>query len=559
MRLTRREWLGCGAASAGLMLLPRTARAEMQRADPLAPVVERVRAFAEADLAAKGFPGMQIALVAPGGGAATLAVGASELDRRTPASPDQLFQIGSISKSLTALAVFVLAERGRIDLDARVQDLLPEVPLPPEPIIVRHLLEHSSGLPNSLAPLEELSLPGGRLWTGFAPGSRYSYCNLGYNLLGRIVARAAGMDFPQALQRLVLQPIGMANARPAIRMRDRGLYAEGHVRFREDIPWLPAARLTEARWLDMEDGAGCVAATAADMVAYLRTMLALAGGKGAPLFTDAAAARFATSTIDQDVPGRRYGNGLVHLTADGRPVLRHTGGMIGFSSAFTADAAAGVGAFASVNVGGAGGYRPVEVTEYAVALLRAAAQGLPPTEERRPAEPPKPPQAEAAVGQWRSADGASFEIGLRGDKLHVLSGGVERRLIAQGPALVTDHPALAPYLIAPMPSGAPALRLGNRLFGKSEAPAAPVTPPKVAALAGNYFNPGAWGSNRVTIHALGERLYIGNSEMSEASDGSWRFVEAAGASERFWFERPVGGRPQRLNASGSIYTRLADG
>jgi CubicO group peptidase (beta-lactamase class C family) len=217
MRLTRREWIGCGAASAGLMLLPGAARAAGQRAELLAPVVERVRAFARADLAAKGFPGMQIALAGPGGAAATLAVGASELDRGTPASPDQLFQIGSITKSLTALAVFVLAERGRIDLGATVQDLLPDLPLPAEPITVAHLLEHSAGLPNSLADINELSLPEGRLWTGFAPGSRFSYCNLGYALLGTIVARAAGTSFPQVLEQLVLRPIGMVRARPARR------------------------------------------------------------------------------------------------------------------------------------------------------------------------------------------------------------------------------------------------------------------------------------------------------------------------------------------------------
>jgi CubicO group peptidase (beta-lactamase class C family) len=559
MRLTRREWIGCGAASAGLMLLPGAARANVQRADLPAAVVERVRAFAAADLAGKGFPGMQIALVGPGGASATLAVGASELDGRTPAAPDQLFQIGSITKSLTALAVFVLAERGRIDLAARVQDLLPDLPLPPEPITVAHLLEHSSGLPNTLAPLEELSLPAGRLWTGFAPGSRYSYCNLGYALLGRIVARTSGMEFPQALQRLVLAPIGMTNALPAIRMRDRAQYAEGHVRFREDMPWLPGARLTEARWLEMEDAAGCVAATAPDMVAYVRAMLALASGKGAPLFSDAAATRFVTPTIDGDVPGRRYGNGLVHLMVDERPVLRHTGGMIGFSSSFTADPAAGVGAYASVNVGGAGGYRPNELTEYAVALLRAAAQGAPLPAERRPAEPPKPLQAEQVAGRWLSADGAEFTIEVQGERLQVAAGGVTRRLLAQGSALVTDHPALPPYLLAMPPGEIPALRLGSRLFGKDSAPPAPATPPGLAGLAGNYFNPGSWGSNRVAIQAVGDRLYIGNSAMAEAPDGSWRFVDPAGASERFWFERPLGGRAQRLNASGSVYTRLADG
>jgi hypothetical protein len=110
-----------------------------------------------------------------------------------------------------------------------------------------------------------------------------------------------------------------------------------------------------------------------------------------------------------------------------------------------------------------------------------------------------------------------------------------------------------------MPGEGLVLRLGSRLFARDKAPAAPVTPPRIAMLAGDYFNPVSWGSTRLAIHALGERLYVANSAMVEASDGSWRFVDPAGASERFRFERPVNGRPQRLNASGMLLTRLSDG
>jgi CubicO group peptidase (beta-lactamase class C family) len=521
--------------------------------------VDRVRAFAAADLAAKGFPGMQIALVAPGGAAATLAVGASELDRGTPASPGQLFQIGSITKSLSALAAFVLAERGRLDLSAKVQDLLPDLPLPAQPITVAHLLEHSSGLPNALSDVNALSLPQGRLWTGFAPGSRFAYCNLGYQLLGTIIARAAGTGFPQALEQLVLRPIGMTRARGAIQMRDRALYAEGHVRFREDIPWMPGARLTEARWVELENAGGSVAATAADMVAYSRTILQLAGGGQTPILSPAWARRYVTATIDDDTPGARYGNGLVHMKADDRPVLRHTGGMTGFSSSFTADPAAGVAAYASVNVGGAGGYRPNEMTEYAVALLRAAAQGQPLPAERQPRKPPQLPDPEQVAGRWISADGREFTVQVRDGAIQVAAGGVERPLVLQGGGLVTDHPALAPYLLAAVPGEQQVVRLGGRLFGKGVAPPMPATAPRVAALAGNYLNAASWGGNRMAVHALGDRLYVGTTALTEASDGSWRSVDPDGASERLWFEQPAAGRPQRLNFSGSVYTRLADG
>jgi hypothetical protein len=104
-----------------------------------------------------------------------------------------------------------------------------------------------------------------------------------------------------------------------------------------------------------------------------------------------------------------------------------------------------------------------------------------------------------------------------------------------------------------------AVRLGDRVFAKGTPPSPITTPPRVAALAGSYFNAGAWGSNRVTIYALGDRLYVGGSEMVESSDGSWRFTDPGDASERIWFGAPANGRPQRLNVSGSIYTALPTG
>jgi len=234
MQFTRREMLGTTGAA---LLLGPLGGLRAQPAPPaFADIVPGVRAFTEAVLAQNGFPGVAVSLVGPNGFSAAFAAGLADLDRRVPASPDQLFQIGSITKSLTAMALFALAGRGRLDLDGRVQDLLPEVPLPPEPISVRNLLEHSSGLPNSLDESPFLDVPGGRLWTGFEPGSRYSYCNLGYTLLGMIVERAAGMPYPPAMRSLVLTPIGMASAKPVVRGEDRALYATGHTRFRDDIP-----------------------------------------------------------------------------------------------------------------------------------------------------------------------------------------------------------------------------------------------------------------------------------------------------------------------------------
>ena len=554
MDFTRRQMIG--AAGAAMLLRPGAARSAQAGAfDAITP---RVRAFAEAVLVRNGFPGVSIALVGPGGWSSAFAVGFADLDSRTPATAHQLFQIGSITKSLSAMALFVLAGRGRLDLDGRVQDLLPDVPLPPEPITVRNLLEHSSGLPNTVEPTPFLTVPGGRLWAGFAPGSRYSYCNLGYTLLGLIIERASGMPFAQAMETLVLRPIGMTGARPVIQTADRALYAEGHVRLRDDIPWLARAPLTEARWLEVHTAAGSVGASAHDMVHYLRRIVALGRGEGGPLFSDALADRYRTPTIaSTHGPGARYGNGLALLDVGGAPSYRHTGGMIGFSSAMTVDPAAGAGCYASVNVGGAGGYRPVEISEYGLALLRAAVAGraLPPAPQPQGPRPVAEPARFA--GTWVGTDGREFTVAERGGALVVASGGIERSLVPAGArGVATDHPRLAPYVLTLESDAAPVIRLGGALFGRGVAPALPAADPALSALAGDYYSPGDWDP-RASVHAIGRRLFLDAQEVVPTPDGSWRATDPGLVMERAWFENPIAGRPQVLNVSGSRFYRVA--
>ncbi len=555
MDVTRRDMLGVASAATMIAVTQPVLAAAQAASGPLSEVVRRLTAFANADLADKGFPGMTVALIGPGGAQATFAAGLADIDRRTPAASEQLFQIGSITKSLTAMTLFVLAHQGKLDLDARVQDLLPEYPLPPEPITITQLLDHSSGIPNLLEDPTQIDIPGGRLWTGFKPGSRYSYCNLGYALLGAVIEKASGMSYPMALETLVLRPLGMKTAVPIFRVSDRAAYASGHIRLREDMPWLPKARLTQARWFDFSHAAGSVAASGADMVRFMQFLQGVARGKGAPLFSDALADRYRKPTIDSSPAGARYGNGLITLAIDGRSCFRHTGGVHGFSSAFTLDQDAGVGCYASVNVGGAGGYRPTEITEYAIALLRAVSTGQPLPAIRTPKATPPVKDAARLTGTWKSADGTALTIAERGGALFVTSAGRQASLRAGGEnSFVTDHAALEPYSFV---LEGETLRLGGKLFGRGTAPAAQPASARLAPFVAAYYSASSWG-NRPKTFAIGDRLFLGNEELVEAPDGSWRYKNPEMACERAWFLNQIGGRPQLLSLSGSRYGRFHD-
>ncbi|MEY9846903.1 serine hydrolase domain-containing protein [Streptacidiphilus sp. MAP5-3] len=150
--------------------------------------------------------------------------GVTSLENPLPVDGHTLFQIASISKSVTATALMRLAEQGRVDLEAPVRSYVPELALADEAatarITVMHLLNHTSGLDWNLvtdtgegddalaafvARLAELPMVS-------EPGARASYSQGGYNLLGRVIECVTGRTYEQAVTELVLEPVGMSES-----------------------------------------------------------------------------------------------------------------------------------------------------------------------------------------------------------------------------------------------------------------------------------------------------------------------------------------------------------
>src|SRR5262249_34840630 len=144
-----------------------------QNSPRLDAAITAIRAHAEEHLRHFGLPGMTLGLTTPSGLSTVLNFGFANRDSRAPIIPETLFQIGSISKVMTATVIHQFVAEGYFKLSDRVSTLLPVVHLPAgNAITVQHLLDHVSGLPDD-APM---FVPGG-LWTGFAPGTHWSYSN----------------------------------------------------------------------------------------------------------------------------------------------------------------------------------------------------------------------------------------------------------------------------------------------------------------------------------------------------------------------------------------------
>ena len=381
--LTRRGWIGAAGfavlatGSAKAAITPRDFEVSHSGGHDYAAALRALSEYAAVELDAVGLPGMTLCVVDSDGFTATLGLGWADAEARTPVTSRQLFQIGSISKSFIALAVLALADQGRIDLDAQVSRYLPEVPLPPAPITLAQLLSHTSGMAHDAPAFPRGG--DGRLWTGFAPGAKFSYSNIGFNLLGRIVERVTGEPHQVAVEMLVRRKLGMKGVAGVISDARRPDFAVGYWPWDNAHEQIPGARLERALWSEEDIPAGSIAADSQQMAIYMRALIQLGRGSGSPVLSDAMARRFATPVVKSDEdfgPGSFYASGIAVQPVDGAPCLHHTGGMMSFSSSFHADPAAGIACFASVNAR-LGSYRPRQTTAYAIRLLRAVRRGDP--------------------------------------------------------------------------------------------------------------------------------------------------------------------------------------
>jgi CubicO group peptidase (beta-lactamase class C family) len=153
------------------------------------------------------------------------AFGAANMEWDIPNTPETKFRLGSITKQFTATVIMQLVEQGKIKLDGKLSDYLPDYRKDVgEKVTIHHLLTHTSGIPSYTSQpgfFENVSrnpykvdefvkkYASGDL--EFEPGSKYSYNNSGYFLLGAIIERVTGKPYEQVLKQNIFDPLGMKN------------------------------------------------------------------------------------------------------------------------------------------------------------------------------------------------------------------------------------------------------------------------------------------------------------------------------------------------------------
>lgn len=181
-----------------------------------------------------GAPGAAVMVIHDGKVIHKKGYGLANVETRTPIDTNTVFDLASVSKQFTAMAIMMLAERGKLGYDDPLTKFFPEFPAYASKITVRHLLNHTSGLPDYMAAFQKLGkkdfeptskdaikmlaeIPEPR----FAPGEKWEYSNSGYMVLAQIVGKASGVDFPAFMKKNIFDPLGMKSTLVADESRPR--------------------------------------------------------------------------------------------------------------------------------------------------------------------------------------------------------------------------------------------------------------------------------------------------------------------------------------------------
>src|SRR3989441_1127619 len=175
-------------------------------------------------------PGVAVMVIRDGAVVYSAGLGLADVERGIPIGPRTAFDIASVSKQFTAMLAMILRQEGRLDYDTPVARFLPDLSRFGETMTVRHLLTHTSGLPDYYDALARAGGPRG--WVSnhdalaylarqgdavFPPGERFQYSDVGYEMLALVLEKAAGEPFGDLLRRRIFEPLGMRDTR----LRDR--------------------------------------------------------------------------------------------------------------------------------------------------------------------------------------------------------------------------------------------------------------------------------------------------------------------------------------------------
>lgn len=311
-----------------------------------APDLETLRERVAEVLDQHGVPGAGLALFNRQGEIWAGGVGQADLQQALPVTADTRFRVGSVTKPFVAAALLKLVEQGRLEPDARVKDLAPEVDIQnpwhnADPVRVAQLLEHSAGFDDmhfkdayNLKDDPNLPLLGAvnhgfeALRVRWRPGTRMSYSNPGYGVAGYVLEKLSGRPYESFIEQQLFAPLGMADST----LRFNGGRLEGLAAGYAEAGGAPVTH----RPIYLRP-AGNLVTTPRDLARFGRMLLSGGVLDGRRVLSAESVARMQrpeTTLAARAGLAYGYGAGLHAEIMDGILLYGHSGGIDGFLSYF---------------------------------------------------------------------------------------------------------------------------------------------------------------------------------------------------------------------------------
>ena len=541
----RRTFLG-GAALAAFLLQEKPARA----ANAIDPQLDP---FIEDYMRAMNSPGLTLALANREGTVRAASFGYSDVEAKERVTTEHLFQIGSITKSFVALTLLQMSDEKKVDLHRPILEYLPWLPIETNygPITPHHLLTHTSGLPNALGL--NLTDPSARYVQAHRPGEHFHYCNLGFDLLGRLIAKLEGRPWSVSIRKRIFEPLGMKSSSAVIDNETRLRTAKSYVPFMDDRGYPRHGKIAPAGNMLFENAAGSICSTPGDMARYMQMLLR----KGAGVVSAESFALFTKPNIEAPELSAttKYGYGIGVDELDGHAILRHTGGMASFMSSIIVDLDGGVAAFASINA--QLGYRPNPVTQFAVQLMNAQA-------ELKAPELPDPMKIKDAadyIGVFESPSRGRLEIVAESQGLALIAAGKRVPLQHQGGDMfLALSPAWQIFRIEFGRQGGKVCEVAHGgdwyVNANYSGPRRFDTPVEYQALVGHYCSDSPWHRSTRIVIRKGKLWMDGSTPLEPLGKGLFRIGDEPHGPDVVEFLHLAEGKALLLKVDGADYWRI---
>ncbi len=301
---------------------------------PRAGEVARVAdSLARAFVASGGAPSVAIGIVRGDEIIAFAGYGMADLENDVEATAHSAYRIGSVTKQFTAAIVMQLVDHDSLGLEDPIAKYVEGLPAAWRPVTIHQLLNHTSGIPSytdlgeswrrrwgeEMTPDTLIALTFGRPMD-FAPGTKWSYDNTGYVLLGMVIEKVTGLGWGRAVEARLAGPLGLVDTRECLRQSLVRHRVRGYER--DDDGWGNTPYLA----MSQPYAAGALCSTVLDLARWNR---ALHTGK---VVTARSYQLMSTPTGVAAANVPHYGFGLIRDTLGGVTVIEHGGGIHGFIS-----------------------------------------------------------------------------------------------------------------------------------------------------------------------------------------------------------------------------------